>query len=244
MNTIKIAICDDEIIFAKHLKAIISEYMTKKQLPYTIDIFPSGIAFSNLGPELAMYQIIYLDINMEKQDGIETARLIRSFAKDVYIVFVTAFCTYSQEGYTVDATRFIIKENDTLLEKVEESLDAIMEKMNRLTDFETFHFNEGIKELSTQRIAYIESSSHMLIFHVLESDYVTYNIRGKLNDIETRLAPYRFVRIHQSYLVNLPYISKLQNYEVHLINGTTLPSSRAKYPEVRNAFIAFKGEFI
>ena len=69
---IKIAICEDEILFGYKLKNIISKYMLKKQIHYEIDLYQSGI-----------------DSNMRKLNRIEAAQMLRIFCKETYIVFVT-----------------------------------------------------------------------------------------------------------------------------------------------------------
>lgn len=237
---IKIAICDDEILFASKLKSIISEYMRKQQFDYKIDLYTSGIELSGLGIEIAQYQIVFLDIGMDDMDGIETAKRIRKFSKELFIVFVTAHTHYTLEGYKVEAIRYVLKNTPNFQETIFESLDAICEKMNYIACFESFDFREGKRKLSIDRIAYIESNLHMLNFWVLERDYVVYTLYGTLNNLEDRFQKYDFVRVHQSYLVNLKYIANVVNYKVYLVNGTVLSAPRSKYKYVKERFASFK----
>lgn len=87
----KIAICDDENLFTEELKELISGYMMEKGLAFEIDIYSSGEALIELGIEVVRYTIVFLDINMEKVDGIKTAEMIRKVSREVFIVFVTAY---------------------------------------------------------------------------------------------------------------------------------------------------------
>lgn len=73
------------------------------------------------------YDIVFMDINMEKVDGIQAAMQMRSFHSNTYLVLVTAFINYVLEGYKVNAVRYIMK--DTLDTAIAECMDAIMEKM-------------------------------------------------------------------------------------------------------------------
>ena len=66
----KIAICDDENLFAEELKELIFGYMMEKGLVFEIDTYSSGEALVELGIEVVKYTVIFLDINMEKVDGI------------------------------------------------------------------------------------------------------------------------------------------------------------------------------
>ena len=84
----RIAICDDEIFFAEDLKELISGYMTEKGLVFEIDIYGSGEALVELGIEVVKYTAVFLDINMEKVDGIKAAEKIREISREVFIVFI------------------------------------------------------------------------------------------------------------------------------------------------------------
>lgn len=240
---IKIAICDDEKIFRENMQFTISEYMQEKQLAYEVDLFRSGMEFIDLGVEMAQYQIVFLDINMDDMDGIETAQKMRELCKDIFLVFVTGYINYTLEGYRVEAIRYILKNTPNFKETIYESLDVICEKMNYVTNTEQFEFREGTKKILVDRIVYIESNLHKLNFYVLQTGYTVYTLYDTLNLIENRLEEYSFIRIHQSFLVNLKYIANIVNYNVYLIDGKTLPVSKSRYKEVRENFVKYKGEF-
>ncbi|MCM1264095.1 MAG: response regulator, partial [Butyrivibrio sp.] len=86
----KIAICDDEKLFTEELKELLSVYMMEKGLVFEVDTYSSGEALLELGIEVVKYTVIFLDINMEKVDGIKAAEKIREVSREVFIVFVTA----------------------------------------------------------------------------------------------------------------------------------------------------------
>ena len=104
-----IAICDDERHFRKRIHDILIEYMNENDILYEIDEFESGKDFISLGINLAKYDIVFLDVNMDELDGMETAQKIRKVSNDVFIVFVTAFITCAPQGYSVGAIRYILK---------------------------------------------------------------------------------------------------------------------------------------
>ena len=72
----KIAICDDESLFTEELRELLSGYMTEKGPAFEIDTYSSGEALIELGIKIVQYNVVFLDINMEKVDGIRTAMLI------------------------------------------------------------------------------------------------------------------------------------------------------------------------
>lgn len=102
-----------------------------------------------------------------------------------------------------------------------------------------FSFVEGKKLVKTDEIIYIETSRHKNIFYVGDQ---TYSIYKKLDEIERELEGLDFLRIHQSFLVNMHYIEKISSYVLRLKTGEELSVPKARYPEVKRQFMAFKGE--
>ena len=179
----KIAICDDENLFTEELKELISGYMIENDLIYEIDTYSSGEALVELGVGVVRYTVVFLDINMEKIDGIKTAEIIRKVSREVFIVFVTAYVDYSLEGYRLDVVRYLLKGNANFQSNVNECMDAIIEKMNYSVIKRKFDFKEGRKEIVLDRLLYIESNLHRLEFHVMEDDEIIPPVRFRLTSL-------------------------------------------------------------
>ena len=238
----KIAICDDEIYFAGKLREILMQYLEERHIDFEIELFSSGREFVELGVEMLQYQSIFLDINMKQMDGIETAKNVRAYTEESFVVFVTAYIDYSLEGYQVGASRYILKNNLNFREQIYECMDAITKKMKCFLTRKIFRFQEGEKKIRIENILYIESKLHKLEFNILEHGLATYTMYGTLNELENELEEYPFLRIHQSFLVNLKYIKCVTGYNVVLSNGQELTVPRARYKTVKDTFIAYKGE--
>ncbi|MFQ9087373.1 MAG: LytR/AlgR family response regulator transcription factor [Roseburia sp.] len=238
----RIAICDDEIYFAGKLREILMQYLEERHIDFEIELFSSGREFVELGVEMLQYQIIFLDINMKQMDGIETAKNVRAYTEESFVVFVTAYIDYSLEGYQVGASRYILKNNLNFREQIYECMDAITKKMKCFLTRKIFRFQEGEKKIRIENILYIESKLHKLEFNILEHGLATYTMYGTLNELENELEEYPFLRIHQSFLVNLKYIKCVTGYKVVLSNGQELTVPRARYKTVKDTFIAYKGE--
>lgn len=238
---IRIAICDDEEFFRNNIKGMVSAYYDEAQLVYCIDVYCSGKELLETA-EIINYNIIFLDINMEGINGIETAKQIRRISKDVFIIFITAFLDYSLEGYKVNAIRYLLKDSGKIQEAVNECLDAVMLESNRKIFKIKINFIEGFKILPVDTIMYVESNLHKLIYYVKSLKSVKcYTQYSTLNKEEKNFPKAEFIRIHQSYLVNLRYVKNVKNYRVILINGVDLPVPKSRYKEVCNAFILYKG---
>lgn len=121
-------------------------------------------------------------------------------------------------------------------------MDAILNKMNFIVLKKIFKFNECEKDVPVERIFYIESRLHKLEFHIMEDKLNVYTLYGTLNELEQKMIDFSFLRIHQSFLVNLKHIKSVTGYKVILSNNQELIIPKARYKDVKNAFIAFKGE--
>lgn len=238
----RIAICDDEVLFTEELKELLCGYMTEKGFVFEIDTYSSGEALIKLGIEIVQYKVLFLDINMTKINGIMTAEKIRKISREIIIVFVTAYVDYSLEGYRLDVVRYLLKGNANFQNKVNECMDAIMDRMNYSVIKRKFDFKEGKKELLLERLLYIESNLHKLEFHVMEDTMKIYTMYDTLNMLEKKLSEHNFIRIHQSYLVNIKHIKNVVCYKVILTNGLELSIPKVRYTEVRKKFIACQGE--
>lgn len=238
---LQIAICDDEEIFGRHLEKLVARYLDGKGEIYSIRRFLSGIEFANLGAKMAAYKIVFLDINMMELNGIETARKLRELSDETYVIFVTAFINYTLEGYKVNAFRYLLKNSDNFKESLEECLDAIFQKMKIVPVAKRYRFAEGEKQFFLKRLVYVESNLHTLVFHILEDDMAEYKMQKTLNFIEEDIDDKMFLRIHQSFLVNISFVEYIEGKTVFLADGTSLPIAKSRYKMVQDAVIRFKG---
>lgn len=238
----RIAICDDEIVFAEELKMLISAYLSEKKIVFEIDIFKSGMEFVALGAGIARYTTVFLDINMDGMNGIEAAWKIRAVSREAFIVFVTAHISYSLEGYRLDVVRYLLKGGSGFPAAVQECLDAIIRKLHSVVE-KVFDFREGRKTVELENLLYVESRLHKLEFHVMEGSAHIYTMYGKLDEVEDMLVEGSFIRIQKSYLVNLKYIRNISGYRVVLTDGLEIAVSRAKYTNVKDKFTHYQGEF-
>ena len=103
----------------------------------------------------------------------------------------------------------------------------------------TFRFVEGSTTLDVQDIIYIETNKHKNLFVTKEG---TYSIYRKMGELEKELSEYDFLRIHQSFLVNMSYIQKISSYVMTLTTGIQLSVPKARYPQVKLRYKEYLGE--
>ena len=102
--------------------------------------------------------------------------------------------------------------------------------------FYQFKFNKKIQKVPLKDIVYFESRNRVV--HIFLQDRSTAYFYGKLNNVEKELANSRkyFLRIHQSFLVNYDYITKMNFFNITIsMNGKEmeLKISEDRQKEVR-----------
>ncbi len=102
-----------------------------------------------------------------------------------------------------------------------------------------FPFVEGSVELDLQKIIYVETDRHKNIFHTEDGDYRLYR---KLDEIEAELAPFGFLRVHKSFLVNMRYVERISSYLLRLATGKEISVPKSRYPYVKREYAVYKGE--
>ncbi|MCM1467161.1 MAG: LytTR family DNA-binding domain-containing protein [Alistipes sp.] len=239
---IRIAVCDGDELFRASLKGYIGKYLSERNVEQDMDFFASGEELLDLGIELARYDIVFLEITGKKKNGIETAMRIRECRSDIYIAAMADSMKYSTDGYRADIIRYLLKNGSDFEELVRECLRAVFEKMSRVTPGIKLPFRECEKDVLVERIFYVESRLHTLEFYIMEESIKKYTMYGTLNALEQDMREFHFVRIHQSYLVNLRHIRNVSAYKVILNNDQELKIPKTRYKAVKQAFLEYRGE--
>lgn len=234
---IRVAICDDEEIFLNDYAKMINSI--KKLYNYNIEIFKfnSGEELLNfISINEIKFNIIFLDIIMDKIDGIETAKKIRQIDTMTEIIFLTSSKDYALEGYEVKAYNYIVKSSDSIEEKIYESIRDLYSKVN---DFIVINNKSGIERIETKKIVYIESNKRKIIFNTIENEYEMYE---KLDNIYEELKHRGFIKVHRSYIVNREFIKKIEAKDIITTTGEIIPISRSKLDEVKLSFMEYLEE--
>lgn len=225
----KIGICDDDEEIANYIERILLDLSSHEGIPLSVDVFFSG---NDLEKEIhsgTIYDLLYLDIQMENGDGITAAQNIRKTDENVLFIFVSGYEKYVSDLFRLDVFGFIKKPIDLL--KFTEMFTAAAEKISKNTFYFSFcRKNEELK-FPCNKILYFESQGRKINFYTQDGKTLSFN--GKLSDIEAELSKGKipFFRIHQSYLVNYHFIRRRSKTEVTLSNGKTLPISENKQKE-------------
>lgn len=222
----RIAIAEDEIAGCELLKKYLEEYSKAKGVTFEIDYFSNGLDLVEAyKPD---YDLLLLDIEMPRLNGMEAAQRIRRQDQDVYIIFITNMAKYAIRGYEVNALDYMLKPVNyfAFAMKMDKVTACLARREKRSMVFST---EDGLIKLAEEEIAYIEAVNHRLLVHTPGRCYTA---RGTLSELEQRLDGGNFVRCNKGYLVNLRHISRVKADTV-VVAGDELVIARRR----RDAFL-------
>ena len=232
---LNIAVCDDEKLSVDKLVFKINEYCNTNDIAHSVCTYNSGEDL--LSSNIDALDIIFLDVDMGKTNGIETAREIRKYNKDVIIVYVSGYIQYAPAGYQVKAFAYMLKNDvDALFNSI---MDDILEEINYKQKVFKIKENEQVISLALNDIVFIESFNKTVDIHITNGNKHT--SKAQINDIYNELKSKGFLQIHKSYIVNMQHVMKMKNYIVALSNGRELMASQRRWKDIMAEYLEWKG---
>ena len=230
VTTVNIAVCDDEQTQNEKIAGYISTY--RQTYPdLSVSEFLSGGELLHSCETGYRYDFVFLDIQMQGADGVETARQLRAVNSGVLVIFISSFTKYVSSAFRRNAFQFLIKPVGE--SEFRREFDRAVQVYYRRHHKYIIGNQEKTEALEIGEILYIEGYHRYLS---LQTRGQVYDKIGKLNDEEKRLAPLGFVRIHQGFFVNMAFIKTLESESIQLADGKKLPMSARKKPEALRAF--------
>ena len=229
----RIAICDDE----RNIQKLIANKIKKQYREAEIIPFSSG---EELLLSEKQIDILFLDIQMNGKNGMETAKELRKKDKKVIIIFVTAMEDYVFQAFDVGAFHYIVKPIDD--EKFADVLCKAVEEWKsqsvhiREPEEKYMMINNGgvHRKVIIEDIVYAEVFNRKVVIHKLNDEIEYY---GKLSDLEALVGD-NFFRPHRAYLINLKYVEKYNATTIYLEKGTVLMAKK-NYPEFVKKYMKY-----
>lgn len=232
---LRILLLEDEEYNREFFKKLIYE------LPIEVEVFDTSSGEAAIGlarehtPDLCL-----LDVELENDslNGLDVAKSIFSFNQQTYFVFVTGYEKYAVDSFDVHPYSYILKPikidkfKDTIID-----IDKKIEQVNVMNgDALLIKFKNERVYLNESEIICIEKQNKIAIINTCKG---IYNTSMPLKELEPQLDPAVFIRVHNSFIVNLNYIKKIKpfhdrSYEIELygLNKTVL-MSRYKFQKYK-----------
>mgnify|MGYP001027098319 FL=1 len=229
---IYIGICDDDRYFLDYIENKIEKILKVQDIAFKIHKFTNGIDLLETCNEMDKpLDIIFLDIDMPKLDGLEVAEIIRRKDEEIILIFLTSMEDEVYKTFKYNAFRFIRKShiNTELKEALQSSLEKLKDEKH------IFKTSKGDLALYISDILYFEFVDRAVCIKTFDTKHKT-TIR-RFKDIEGVFESKGFILIHRSCMVNGNYIKSVGNLDITLDNDEKLPVSRYRIEEVKKSFI-------
>ena len=219
-----IAIVDDEIFIREQIRSLIK----RRKPDCRTEIFTTGEELLEAGQ---YFNLIFLDIQMEGINGIETARILRKQHEDAVLVFITGIREYVFEAFDVSAFHYLLKPieeqkfMDVFDRAVKEAVKQRGQKQEQLF-IRTKNRNFTIKQNS---ILYIENRAKKVEIHTIDAEEII-EIYATMEEMHQKLGE-SFYRCHRGYLVNMAHITGYSGDSISLSNGEKVYLSKKKHSE-------------
>ena len=228
----RIAVCDDSSFDRELISELLHPYFFKNSLPCEVTAYDSGINLQYDVEEGSWFDIVFLDIYMGDLLGIDVARRLRRLGFEGEIIFLTASADFAVDSYDVAAAGYLLK--PVSVEKLYFFMDRIIQNF----DENTYPLRQRsmVIRIPYREILFVESSNSKCILH--RDGGRSYVVYKRLSEIEHELQDGRFLRCHQSYLVNMDFI-QLTDKQFVLTTGDTVLIRQRDLKAIRQCYLDY-----
>lgn len=233
----QIAVCDDNELFLREIE----EQLQTLPMVGNIFLFSDLDALLFSVDEGRRYDAVLMDIDWNQGDsGMDVAEELYKLCPDTKIIYVTGYSErFSQHIflYRANLSGYLTKPVDTAL---------LRANLRKVADTLSFQRQPSVVlrqrgapiSIPLREIYFIESRGHTIEVHTAGDTVIAYE---RLENL-LRSLPAGFFQCHKSYIVNMPQIQRFQSADILLKNGETVPVSRARYAETKEAYFSYMGQ--
>ena len=229
---IHIAICDDEKHMSDHIRAMASEFFRKKNREIQLRTFLSGEELLNYDGQI---DILFLDIQMNGMDGLETARKLRAGKFRGVLIFITVLKEMVFQSFEVQAYDYLVKPVDE--KQFGKTMERLYASMQNASE-DSLLVQQGYERriVPKDEIVFCEVIDRKIYLNLASGEVVDYYER--IENLETKLGSH-FFRCHRSYLINLKHLKGYKNGTACMDNGKEVPVSRLRSKEFSGVVLQY-----
>lgn len=231
-------ICDDDGHFAKRFEQSVTRFY--RDMGISIDVIVATNPKELLSrSDLTSFDIAFLDADMKPIDGIEVGRALKKQKPEMIVVFVSAYLEFAPKGYTIDAFRYILKQD--IQNTLPLCLSDVLQQIAPGCAILSYKQHGETFRIPCHDIVYIQSNLRKLNVFGINSLEPIVSFYGKFSDYTPSLSDQGFLQINKSTLVNMVYIKSIASYHVYLSNGVLMNASKNGYAAIKNRYLEWRG---
>ena len=232
-SAIQIAVLDDDPHDLQYLSEAAEKICQDFSFACTVCPYNSSVQLLHDLEAGASYNLLILDVLMDKLDGLALAAKLRDMGNQALIVFISSNREMALHGYEVSAIRFLAKPLD--LNKLEEALRYAYSRIQAKKEI-LLPATDGQHRISYSDIQYVEAFERGTRFVMTDE---TLETKLKFSEAERMLPQSAFIKCHRAYIVNVALTKRIRPYEFSMKSGIIVPISRHRYNEVNRQFVEY-----
>ena len=236
---IAIAICDDDIAVIGQIEHCIAKSRafpeSQTGSTYESEAFTSGEELCVALDAGRYFDLIFMDIEMERVDGITTGQLLREkYGHDsTLLIYISSHTKYHGRLFEVQPFNFIQKPIDA--SDFARKLKQAVTKIERGNEVFTVKKGHELFNVRKRDIISFESKGHTMILSISRGENIEY--RGVFKTEAARLTDSFFIQPHAAFVVNLNHVCSFHGTHMIMTDGSLVPVSRNKAKDVKRAFM-------
>ena len=227
----RIAIVDDIASERETLKSRVAVQAGRLSLDAAVFCYASGTDFlACAGKE--HFDLVFLDIYMGNENGVDTADHLRRIDPDCLLVFTTTSPDHALEGFRVRALHYLVKPYQEA--ELAALFDEIVKRFPIMDRYIEVNAAGGAVRLRFQDILYAEHYQHNI--YIYSADGKKYVTRQTFREFTAALTDGRFFLCSRGVLVNMEHAKDFDGTDFILNGGKRIPVSRDLAKAARTAF--------
>ena len=227
----RIAICDDTKTDAEKIRFSLMDITDALEMEY----FPTGAELIESIKNGSVYTIIFQDIYLENENGMDIAKAVKELSPDTQIIFVTSSLDHAIDAFKVQAVDYLVKpceEADIVKAFARVSLRINSQYSAPIV----INSGKEIHVFYAKNVLKIESDRHYTIIY--SQNGKKERIHSNFSDV-AQLFGKDFIELRRGLLVNPNFIEKVSGTIVYLTDGSSCVLPKAKKDYVTAKYIEF-----
>lgn len=234
---IKVAFCDDDLSILNEITVLLDRYRVEQNKEIVYAAFHSPLELLVEIEKGMGLDVLFLDVIMPGQNGIDVAREIRQYDSNVKIIFLTSSAEFAVQSYAVGAYFYQLK--PIWEESFYRLMDSVISECKKEQQCSLIlRCKNGITRIELDKLEYCEVIGRTLFLH--QENGKVLECVGSMDELCSQLTEYEnFLRPHRSFLVNMDYIQGISHGAITLSNLAEIPVPRGKCSEIKNRYLEY-----
>lgn len=234
IEMLKIGICDDDAMQLEYVEELIKGYSSRYNVEFEIFKYESEKELLE-SIRKTKYNILFMDIEIDKANGIEISKRILDIQSDISLVFISGHTSYSLDAYVVEPVHYLVKPINTADFFV--ALDRAIKKTKRIkyenyfNDFILINSEGANIQIQLNEFEFARKEGRKVLIQAKNNVYlVNDSIKNFIDRINSRF----IIRINQSTIINISYVDEFSDKSLTMVSGIEFQIGRAFKKKFKN----------